>query len=98
MKKSKIKEVTLWCQAMSQETLSQVENSLPESANMFKGLSLLNLKKILSLTPSEKFEDLPYPHRMESNSVVEAQYREVYMVEWCEEEFFAEIENADSLK
>ena len=31
---------------MLQEASSQLENRLPESANMFKGLSLLNLKKI----------------------------------------------------
>ena len=36
---------------------------------------------------------------LESNSVVEAQYGEVYLVEWCEEECFAESRfPTDSLK
>ena len=78
--KCKIKEAKLRCQAMLQEALSQMEKSFPESANMFNGISLLNLKKILSQTLRGKFEDSPFPHLMDCNSGVEAQYRTAYMV------------------
>ena len=43
-----MKEVKLRCQAMLQETMSHVEKRNPESPNTFKGLSLRNLKKIIS--------------------------------------------------
>ena len=77
-------------QALLQAALSQVEKRLPGAANMFKGLSLINIKNILSQTLRGKLEDLPFPHHMENNSVVEAQYRKMYLVKWCEEECFAE--------
>ena len=51
-----------------------MEKILPVSANMFKGLSLLNAKKILIQTIRGKFEDLPFPHLLEGNSVVKDQY------------------------
>ena len=38
------------------------------------------------------FEGLPFPHLMESSSIVETQNIKVYLVEWCEEECFAESE------
>ncbi|CAM1311707.1 Uncharacterised protein g5782 [Pycnogonum litorale] len=96
--KCKIKEVKLRCQAMLQEALSQVEKRLPESANMFKGLSLLNPNKVLSQTLRGKFEDLPFPHLMESDGVIEEQYRKVGLVEWCEECFAGSGIPKDSLK
>ena len=64
---------------MLQDALSRVEKRLPKSTNMFKSLSLLNLKKILNPTLRGKFEDWPFHDLMESNSVVEAQYRKVYL-------------------
>ena len=57
---------------------------------MFKGLSLLNLKKVLSQMLRGKFEDLPFQHLMESKSVVEAQPIKISLVEWLEEECHAE--------
>ena len=75
---------------MLQEALSQVEKRLPESANMSKVLLLLNYNKIHSETLRGKLEDLTFLHLMKSNSVVKAQYRKVYLVEWCEKECFAE--------
>ena len=65
-----------------------MEKRHPESANMLKSLLLLSLRKVLSQTLRGKFEDLSFPHLMDSNSVVEAQYGKVYLVEWCEEECF----------
>ena len=79
-------------------SIKSVEKSLPESANMFKGHSLLTFKKFLIQTLRGKFDDLPFPRLMESNSVIVARYRKVSLVEWCEEECFAESGiNADSL-
>ena len=77
--KCKLEEVKPRCQAMLQEALRQVEKRLSESANTFNGLSLLYLKKILSKTLRGKFEDMSFPHLMESNSVVEAQSRNAYV-------------------
>ena len=57
---------------MLQAALSPVKKRLPESTNMFKGLSLLNLRKIISQALRGKFEDMPFPHLMES--VVEAHH------------------------
>ena len=84
---------------MLQEALNQVKKRLPESTNFFKGLSLQNSKKVLSQTLSGKLEDLPFSHHIESNSVDKAQYRKDYLVDWCEEECFAESGiRRDSLK
>ena len=84
---------------MLQEALCQQDKRLSESANMFKDLSLLNPKKIRSQTLRGKFEDLPFPHFIESKRIVEVQYRKVYLVEWCEVECFAERGiPADSIK
>ena len=57
---------------------------------MFNGLSLLSPKKIHSQTLRGMFEDLPFPHLIKSDSVAKAQCRKVYLVEWCEEQYFAE--------
>ena len=77
---------------MLQKALSQVEKRLPEISNMFAGSSFLNLKKILSQARKGKLEDFLFPHIMESNSVVEAQYRKVYLVDLCEEDRIQKME------
>ena len=57
------------------------------------------LRKFSSQILRRKCKDLQFRHLMESNSVVEAQHRKVYLVEWCEEECFAESGNpADYLE
>ena len=49
------------------------------------------LSQILSQTLKGKFEDLPFLHLMENDiSLMENQYRRISLVEWCEEECFAE--------
>ena len=75
-----LKEVKLRCQAMLQEALSQVEKRFLISANMCEGLSSLSPTKIVSHTLRGKSEDLPFPHHMECNSLVETQYGKVYLV------------------
>ena len=75
---------------MLQEAFGQVEKRLPTIANTFKGLYLLSPNNILSQTLRGKFEDFPFPHLMESYSLVEAQYKNVYLVEWYEEEYVAD--------
>ena len=75
---------------MLQDAPNLVEKRLPESASMSKGLSLLSHNEVLSQSRRGMFEDIPYQHLMENNSLVVTQYRKVYLVEWCEEECLTE--------
>jgi hypothetical protein len=66
-----------------------VDKRLPESCDIFKGLSLLNPNFILSQTQKGKFEDLPFLHLAQTNlDLIESQYRKINLVQWCEEDVF----------
>ncbi|KAK7083260.1 hypothetical protein SK128_003864 [Halocaridina rubra] len=87
--KNKIKCVKLRCQALLQEALKQVEKRLPDSVDIFKGLSFFNPHKLLSQIQKGHFEDLPCLHLTENNfDLIESQYKKINLVQWSEEEPF----------
>ena len=61
---------------------SSGENTSHISQHVKKSLTT---KSQENQTLGGKFKDLPLLHLVQSNSVVEAQYRKEYLVEWCEE-------------
>ena len=69
---------------MSSYAAGSIKSSGEKTSQIFKGLLLLNPTKILSQTLRGICENSPYRHLMESDSVVEDEYRNVYLVEWCE--------------
>ena len=74
---------------MLEEALNQVEKRLPKSTAIFKGLSSLSPRTILSQTSQVAFNDLPMPHlRAVNQDDIEQQYRRILHVAWVEESVF----------
>eukprot|EP00794_Sanderia_malayensis_P002936 gene2936-biopygen2413 len=78
--------VAIQKQVRSQEALSQVDKQLPDTENLFKGLSSLHPRKVLSQKDRSPFNSLPLPHlRNECAEKIEEQYRKMLFRDWKEE-------------
>ena len=71
------------------EALSQVEKRLPASQNVFKNLSYLSPRSILSQMERAQFLSLPMQHIMKDIGLVEDQYRKIIHVDWASEDVFS---------
>jgi hypothetical protein len=78
------------CQVFLHDLLIQVENRLPVSMGIFRGLTGLHPKKVLSQTAQLPFEQLPGQHLMQERDLVEIQYRKILFHPWREEDSFSE--------
>ena len=74
----KVIEIQQRCTDMLVEALSQVEKRLPTANEIFKGLSGLSPKRVLSQTSRVAFQDLPMEHlRAPNEDIIEQQYRKI---------------------
>lgn len=86
---SKVQDVKTRCYSFLMEAIKQVENRLPPTRNIYKGLSSLHPSKVLSQTSRVPYKDLPFPTlRAHNENVIEQQYRNVLQVHWVEEAVF----------
>ena len=77
------------CYDFLQVLLTQLERRLPPSSQIFRGLSSLNPKKVLSQAERLPFNQLPFRHIMGENiDMIEMQYRRIQMQIWKDEELF----------
>jgi len=79
------------CAEMLRECIQQVDTRLPANAKVFKGLSFLHPKKLLSHLGRASFSELPLPHLFKDKKAeIENQYRSILFVDWKESEHFKE--------
>ena len=95
--KMKVKEVYNRCQSFLVEALTQVEDRLPASESIFKGLSYLSPRSVLSQVDRAPFISLPMIHTMGEMSSVEEEYRKILHVDWAAESVFDGILPTDSV-
>ena len=85
----KIKELKQRCLLFLMEATDQVKKRLPESHNLFRGLSSLHPMKVLHAKERRPFNQLPLPHlRHEFAEQIEEQYRKILHRDWQEESVF----------
>ena len=96
--KMKVEEVYNRCQSFLLEALTQVEDRLPASESIFKGLSYLSPRSVLSQVDRAPFMSLPMIHTiMGEMSAVEEEYRKIIHVDWAAESVFNGIVPTDSV-
>ncbi|RUS91788.1 hypothetical protein EGW08_000496 [Elysia chlorotica] len=88
---TKISHIKQRCYEMLEEAIVQVKKRLPYSMDMFRNLSLLHPKKVLTQMDRPAFKDLPFQHFLnDQKSAAEEQYRRLIFVDWAKEKPFAE--------
>ena len=86
---SKVHEMKRRCLTFLLELVRQVQQRLPATTNIFKGLSNLHPSKVLDAKRRASFDQLPFPHLRDAESVlIEQQYRRILRWEWTEEPVF----------
>ncbi|XP_064082008.1 uncharacterized protein LOC135198395 [Macrobrachium nipponense] len=83
----KVLSVKSRCNSFITNLVEEVEKRLPTSRNIFKGLCRIHPSKVLSQTDRSKFIDLPFQHLLNQGDIskIEQQYRNILLVNWCEE-------------
>ena len=82
-------EVKMRCYKFMENLLLEVENRLPSSTAVFRGLSGLSLSKILSQAARLPFDELPSQHLMgDSKDEIQNQYRKIILNIWRDEPIF----------
>ena len=77
------------CKSFLDEAFRQLQNRLPPSLTIFKGLSSFAPSRVLSQTGRVPYKDLPFPHlRTKNGDELERQYRNLLHVSWTEESIF----------
>ena len=84
-----IEDLQTRCATMLLEAMAQVEKQLPRITNIFKNLSSLQPRRVLSQTDRMPFSDLPLKHLLQDNSLtLEQQYRKLLHQNWAKESVF----------
>ena len=82
-------EVKMRCYKFMENLLLEVENRLPSSTAVFRGLSGLSLSKILSQAARLPFDELPSQNLMgDSKDEIQNQYRKIILNIWRDEPIF----------
>ena len=87
--RQKMEDLQTRCATMLLEAVAQVEKWLPRITNIFKNLSSLQPRRVLSQTDRMPFSDLPIQHLLQDNSLtLEQQYRKLLHQNWAKESVF----------
>ena len=82
-------EVKMRCFKFMENLLLEVENCLPSSTAVFRGLSGLSPSKILSQAARLPFDELPSQHLMgDSKDEIQNQYKKIILNIWRDEPIF----------
>ena len=87
--RQKMEDLQTRCTTMLLEAVEQVEKRLPRFTNIFKNLSSLQPRWVLSQTDRMPFSDLSLQHLLQDNSLTqEQQYRKLLHQNWAKESVF----------
>ena len=82
--RQKMEDLQTRCATMLLEAVAQVEKWLPRITNIFKNISSLQPRRVLSQTDRMPFSNLPLQHLLQDNSLtLEQQYQKLLHNNWA---------------